>query len=737
MPLTVPTQRNSSKSPTSPKRSIAESEKVNVSGIKYAFASPQKNVYVSATLLLLTVLAVLTRFYNLNYPDQVVFDEVHFGKFASYYLRGTFFFDVHPPLGKLIVALSGWLKGYDGSYLFDKIGDVYAEHNVPFVFMRSFPAFFGAAMVPLVFKILQETGHSLHASMLGASMVLFDTGLTTQCRYILLDSFMIFFDIFSVFCWIKFYQQRHRPFCAKWWLWMLVSGVAISLTTSVKMVGLFIVALVGVSTIIDLWRIIDIRRGISDWECFKHFTGRVIGFIAVPFAVYLLWFAIHFSLLTKSGPGDTFMSAEFQSTLENNRFNQDSRSVYYNSTITILHYQTNAYLHSHAHNYQLRYDDGRVSSAGQQVTGYPHNDTNNDWRIIPEDGKVTVGKKQPRMVRHGDVIQLLHVTTGKYLLTHDVASPLTKTHMEVTCVDLNDAAFAARRQETLFKLEFIEAHEQAKNMSTIDTKFRLIHVNTKVGINSYKSKLPEWGFGQQEVNGNKNSNEDTTAWIIDAVKGPYDIVARKAMQNKGPSFLSKFIEQQSVMLRENSALVSSHPFQSFPISWPVLSRGISYWVKEPDQQVYLIGNPFIWWLGSFGVALVSALIVIDLIALRRGIDDLDFQTRRRLQFIGGFFVLGWALHYFPFFIMGRVLFLHHYMPALIFSFMAVANAYDFIFKYSHANTRNIVLIILIATFASVFVYFAPFTYGWPLTQEAVLARKWLKTWDFAFSLKKD
>jgi dolichyl-phosphate-mannose-protein mannosyltransferase len=50
------------------------------------------------------------------------FDEVHFGKFASKYIKTQYFVDVHPPLAKLLITLAAFIFGYDGNFDFKDIG---------------------------------------------------------------------------------------------------------------------------------------------------------------------------------------------------------------------------------------------------------------------------------------------------------------------------------------------------------------------------------------------------------------------------------------------------------------------------------------------------------------------------------------------------------------------------------------------------------------------------------------
>lgn len=47
-----------------------------------------------------------------------------------------------------------------------------------------------------------------------------------------------------------------RPFTASWWLWMGLTGLNLAGALGVKFVGLFVILLVGLNTIWDLWRLL-------------------------------------------------------------------------------------------------------------------------------------------------------------------------------------------------------------------------------------------------------------------------------------------------------------------------------------------------------------------------------------------------------------------------------------------------------------------------------------------------
>ncbi|KAK5010681.1 Dolichyl-phosphate-mannose--protein mannosyltransferase 4, partial [Cryomyces antarcticus] len=146
-------------------------------------------------------------------------------------------------------------------------------------------------------------------------------------------------------------------------------------------------------------------------------------------------------------------------------------------------------------------------------------------------------------------------------------------------------------------------------------------------------------------------------------------------------------------------------------------------------------------------------------------------TRSRLYNSTGFFFLTWAAHYIPFFVMGRQLFLHHYLPAHLASCLVTGALVEFVFniepvslnelsagnatfstdgkkpskKTAGADTpvrssrpvrerlgqQNLMAswaaaAVILAVVVWSFGFFAPLTYGSPgLDIDQVNARKWL------------
>lgn len=86
--------------------------------------------------------------------------------------------DVHPPLAKMLIALTGWLAGFTGNFDFKEIGKDYLEPGVPYVAMRSFPAICGVLLAPTMFLTLKATGCRTVTALMGALFIVFGTSLS-------------------------------------------------------------------------------------------------------------------------------------------------------------------------------------------------------------------------------------------------------------------------------------------------------------------------------------------------------------------------------------------------------------------------------------------------------------------------------------------------------------------------------------------------------------------------------
>ncbi|KAI9028231.1 Dolichyl-phosphate-mannose-protein mannosyltransferase-domain-containing protein [Phycomyces nitens] len=505
----------------------------------------------------LTVWAAYVRLWKIWQPSSVVFDEVHFGGFAAKYIRTRFFMDVHPPLAKMLIALVAKLSGFDGVFDFKDIGKDYLENDVPYVPVRVFCGICGLLVVPIAYLTMRGSGHSVAAALVVSLMVCYENGLVANNRLILLDPPLLFFTAATTLMWVNFFNQKNKPFQFWWYTWLALTGLGLGLTVSCKWVGLFTIATIGMSTIKNLWDLWGDSR-VSVNVFIRHFMARAACLIVLPIIVYMLMFGIHFHSLPNSGEGDGFMSPEFQQTLAGHSMADTPIDIAYGSNVYLRHVATRGgYLHSHPHDYL-------TGSKQQQVTLYPHRDDNNWWTIHKSTTNETVGIEY---VKDNDIIRLIHRDTGKRLHSHEHRPPMTDLdyHNEVSAYgfpgfngDAND----------YWRVEIIDHDkrdpESEDRLRTIHSKFRLIHVMSGCSLFSHSVKLPEWGFGQQEVTCIKSGKVPKTVWYIESTENSQLPEDTEKVNYNRPGFIGKFLELNKVMWDTNKGLTASHPYDSRP-----------------------------------------------------------------------------------------------------------------------------------------------------------------------------
>lgn len=261
----------------------------------------------ASAFLIITVVSLTVHFAFYGHPGSMVFDEVHFGKFVSSYSTGEYYFDIHPPLGKLLIAGFGSLFG---------VGTVEMPYQINAAFpdqvhlvLRFLPTLSGALIPLLIFGILLKFKVPLIAAFFGGLLACLDNGLLVQTRSIFLDGFLISFSLGSFLLYLTY--REHRT-----WPWLVACGLLGGAALGIKWTGAAALALPLIWEASDAWKI----RNKGAWLKLVQ-RGAILG--AAALVLYGVTFIVHFSLLTKTGPGDAFHTPAFQKTLAGNPYSTD------------------------------------------------------------------------------------------------------------------------------------------------------------------------------------------------------------------------------------------------------------------------------------------------------------------------------------------------------------------------------------------------------------------------------
>ncbi|XP_049830868.1 protein O-mannosyltransferase 1 isoform X1 [Schistocerca gregaria] len=714
----------------------------------------QKNFNVSIELdvmaVILFVCGVATRMYRLEEPRSIVFDELHYGKYVSLYMKRIFFFDAHPPLGKQLVAVAAYLAGFDGNFKFDRIGREY-EDSVPLFALRFVPALCGSLLMPVVYHLMIEMGVSHWTAALAGFLLLCDNALLTQSRFILMESMLLLFALFGLLCILKFRHYSTAPYCVQWWLWLIMGSVSLTCALCVKYVGFFSCSLAMAILAQDYWKLLGNRK-LSDSAIVFQLLARLIVVIGVPVAIYLGIFYAHLSVLTLAGPHDSVMSSAFQASLEGGLASitrGQPLEVAHGSQVTLRHsHGRTCWLHSHAHVYPIRYPDKRGSSHQQQVTCYSFKDVNN-WWIVKRPLRNDLVVSQPvDAIRHGDVIQLVHGMTSRALNSHDVAAPMSPQNQEVSCyIDYNVSMPA----QNLWRVDIINRDQVGDVWHTIESLVHLIHVNSSQALKFSGRQLPDWGFNQHEVVTDRAIHQDDTVWNVeehrytqteDQKDRERELVNAEMIPLRATtlSFWEKFLELQYKMLFSDQENVQNHMYSSEPLEWPSMTRGIAYWVSpHSNAQVHLLGNLVVWYSGTVSLLLYAIFLCVYVLRRRRQCYDLNKDAWHKFVTIGEILLVGYLFHYIPFFFVERTLFLHHYLPAFTFKVLLTAAMVEHMLYFVRdvLNWQLVSFFFKMSTafwLLAVFIVFRRFTvlsYGTTsLTTADILSLRWKDSWDF-------
>ena len=254
----------------------------------------------SFLILIISIISCFSRLWTIAHPSVVVFDEVHFGNFSKWYVLNQFHFDIHPPLGKMLMAFIAKFAGYKGDIeSFPQLGTAYKINETSYIYQRMTPAIFSAFVSPLIYLSLRCLYISPYSSFVAGIIISLDSSMIVEAKFILSDGMLHFFSALHFFSFCLFLRIQN-DFLA------IFSGITLGAATSCKFTALGLVAIDGITQLFWIF--------FNKPNLYEIIKRGILILFPTFFTIYLVWI-IHFMITPFIGHHSYYIKKEDQHTL--------------------------------------------------------------------------------------------------------------------------------------------------------------------------------------------------------------------------------------------------------------------------------------------------------------------------------------------------------------------------------------------------------------------------------------
>ena len=196
-----------------------------------------------------------------------------------------------------------------------------------------------------------------------------------------------------------------------------------------------------------------------------------------------------------------------------------------------------------------------------------------------------------------------------------------------------------------------------------------------------------------------------------------------------------FLERHQEMMGYHQTMVeeNEHPYCSKWYSWPLMTRPIGYFFSNREaidvlgnqitlfQDVHLFPNPFLYWFSAIAILTMGVhWLKLSWQWIKQGVVSHQF-------YLFMFILLGYFANLLPWALVSRCLFLYHYQPASVFSFLALAWYLSQLIESKSLQYKilswGVITIIVIS-----FLYWLPFQLGIDLERDTFYRKMWFQSW---------